>query len=304
MSIKDWLGGVITDVPVVPAGPYETSAASGVWTLDQAADYTRQGIWPIAGNAQPRGQNAYITAGTFSWTAPVGVFSVSVVCVGAGGGYNQAGGGAGLAYKNNITVVPGTSYTLVVGATGGLNSQGGSSSLTASFGTCTATGGKSAAQSPANGGGGPSGTYDGGNTGGTGGASGWGGGGGAAGYTGNGGNGGTSGNGSNGSGGGAGGGGYSSNSNFGGGGGGGVGILGSGSSGSGGGNRAGGGGGSGGTDGGQGLSGTNWLGGPGGTYGGGVGGSADPQLFPGKGAVRVIWPGDTRLFPSTNTGDV
>ena len=38
MSIKDWLGGVITDVPVVPAGPYETSAASGVWTLDQAAD--------------------------------------------------------------------------------------------------------------------------------------------------------------------------------------------------------------------------------------------------------------------------
>jgi hypothetical protein len=24
----------------------------------------------------------------------------------------------------------------------------------------------------------------------------------------------------------------------------------------------------------------------------------------GKGAVRIIWPGDTRQFPSTNTGDV
>ena len=53
MSIKDWLGGVITDVPVVPAGPYQDGAASGVWTLDQAADYNRQGIWPIAGNVLP-----------------------------------------------------------------------------------------------------------------------------------------------------------------------------------------------------------------------------------------------------------
>jgi hypothetical protein len=24
----------------------------------------------------------------------------------------------------------------------------------------------------------------------------------------------------------------------------------------------------------------------------------------GSGAVRIIWPGDTRQFPSTNTGDV
>ena len=30
MAIKDWPGGVVSDEPVVPAGPYETSAASGI----------------------------------------------------------------------------------------------------------------------------------------------------------------------------------------------------------------------------------------------------------------------------------
>jgi len=53
MSIKDWPGGVISNSPVVPAGPYQDGAASGVWSLDQAADYTKQGIWPMAGNLLP-----------------------------------------------------------------------------------------------------------------------------------------------------------------------------------------------------------------------------------------------------------
>ena len=33
----------------------------------------------------PTGQQAFTTAGTYSWTAPFGVYSVSVVCVGGGG---------------------------------------------------------------------------------------------------------------------------------------------------------------------------------------------------------------------------
>ena len=54
------------------------------------------------------GQQAYTSAGTFSWTAPDGVTSVSVICVGGGGGGSQSGGGGGeLRYKNNISV----SYT-------------------------------------------------------------------------------------------------------------------------------------------------------------------------------------------------
>ncbi len=49
MSIKNWPGGVINKTPVTPTGPYETGTAPGVWTLDQVADYVKQGIWPTAG---------------------------------------------------------------------------------------------------------------------------------------------------------------------------------------------------------------------------------------------------------------
>ena len=69
------------------------------------------------------GQQEFTTPGTYSWTAPAGVTSVDVVAVGAGGsGYNapttnggSGGGGGGLGWKNNITVVPGQGYTVVVG---------------------------------------------------------------------------------------------------------------------------------------------------------------------------------------------
>ena len=67
------------------------------------------------------GQEEWTTAGTYSWTAPAGVTSISVVCVGGGAGGCGSlvgGGGGGLGYKNNITVSPGSSYTVVVGAGG------------------------------------------------------------------------------------------------------------------------------------------------------------------------------------------
>ena len=41
MSTK-YIGGFITKNPTAPT----TSAASGMWTLDQAANYVKQGIWP------------------------------------------------------------------------------------------------------------------------------------------------------------------------------------------------------------------------------------------------------------------
>jgi len=52
MSQK-YIGGFITKSPVAPAGPYETSVATGVWTLDQAMQFKKQGLWPTAGNAAP-----------------------------------------------------------------------------------------------------------------------------------------------------------------------------------------------------------------------------------------------------------
>ena len=54
-------GGLITKTPVTPSGPYETSTASGIWTLDQQAAYAKQGIWPTAGRFVPDPQFNYVT---------------------------------------------------------------------------------------------------------------------------------------------------------------------------------------------------------------------------------------------------
>ena len=156
---------------------------------------TKNGIFntnasQIIGDFAPPGQAEFTTPGTYSWTAPLGVTSVSVVCVGGGGSgaayFGCAGAGGGLAYKNNISVTPGQSYTVIVGvggtglpdnvmrnaASGSIAScNGGSSSFTNNIITVTATGGQhgyglSGAQTRPNGGS-PSGTFDGGGSGGT-----------------------------------------------------------------------------------------------------------------------------------------
>jgi len=44
-----WPGGLINQTAPVPSGPFATSAASGVWTLDQQAYWQQQGNWPTAG---------------------------------------------------------------------------------------------------------------------------------------------------------------------------------------------------------------------------------------------------------------
>lgn len=256
----------------------------------------------------------------FTWTVPENVFSVSVVCVGGGGGggNNTSGstGGAGgaLSYINDHAVTPGDSITLSVGRGGykytstasagpflGGNTYFGNSSL------CFASGGNNGTPTIIGNGGGLGGT-------GAAGGSYCGGGGGAGGYSGNGGNGGGyAGNGGNGLG-GAGGGGGGGGSTDSAGAGGGVGLLGEGASGGGGlGSTA---------NGYNGFGGSGGLGGGGdrgglsagsisypsnGGYYGGGGGSADAIAGEngggGPGAIRIIWPGKVRQFPSTRTGD-
>jgi len=271
--------------------------------------------------ASPALQVAYTTAGTYSWIAPAGVTSVCVVCIGGGGGGgggNQMGGagaGGNLRYVNNISVTPGSSYTVTVGDGGnngvsnGVAGSGGGYSAFSSY--CLAAGGGAGSTVGGTAGGGDIGT------GGNGGAGGNpltydGGGGGGGGYSGNGGTGSTGYNGAAtaGSGGGGGGGGGGS----GGAGGGGTGILGQGSNGSAGvspgaayQSLSSGGGGSGGKGGGSTTSsGVSGVGGGtyanGGTYGGGGGGGYNGGRG-GTGAVRIIWSSG-RSFPSTNTQDM
>jgi len=261
------------------------------------------------------GQQQYTTPGTYSWVAPACVTSVSVVAVGGGAGANWSscgGRGGGLGYINNYTVTPGGSYSVVVGAGGAGNTTGGSAGGSSSFvNTSTVRGGGATTSTV--------GTFTG-TGGGNGGDKNRGGGGGAGGYAGAGGASGafnSAGNaGSGGAGGGAGSGNlvtcsivYASS------GGGGVGLLGQGTNGAAG--AAGsfgiGGGGSGGANGVAPLS-TGTNGGAGGAYGGGGGGGyleiicglpcGNPGGNGGGGAVRIIWPGNLRSFPSTNTGNL
>jgi len=247
----------------------------------------------------PGGQEAFTTAGTYSWTCPTGVSSVSVVCVGSGGSAVNwssegiaGGGGGALAYINNYAVTPGNSYTVIVGTAGSNSAFGGSLGSA----PVEAEGGKPSSTPYSGGIGGAvvAGTgYSGGNGAAVGGASSVrSGGGGAGGYAGAGGAGrGLGTNGDNGTG-GSGGGGTASvpGGTYVGGSGGGVGILGQGSSGTGG------------LTSNANPSGTAGSGGSGSTYGGGAGGSSG--TYPaGSGAVRIIW-GYNRAFPSTNTGDV
>jgi hypothetical protein len=44
-------GGFITKSPALPSGPFDTSTAKGVWTLDQAMQFKKQSLWPTAGFA-------------------------------------------------------------------------------------------------------------------------------------------------------------------------------------------------------------------------------------------------------------
>lgn len=276
-----------------------------------------------------QGQTAYTTPGSYSFVVPAGVTSISVVAVGGGAGgraYSgsngyDTGGGGGLRWSNNISVTPGETLSVSVGVGGaGTNNFSGNSGGNSSVRRgCVAFAQGNGGSTYVGGGGSGTGTTGGGNGGnGSTGVS-RGGGGGAAGYSGNGGAGATSINGFGGSGGGAGGGASGGTYtigcctyNWSGGGGGGVGLLGEGASGAGG-TRAplqfpnytpGGSGGGTSRDGNSGRE-------VGGLYGGGGGGAGTNPAgnfyvagCGGNGAVRIIWPGNTRLFPSTNTGDL
>lgn len=227
----------------------------------------------VAPVIKPRGESVFAIPGTYSWVCPEGVTSVSAVCIGAGGaglvstsGSASGGGGGALAYVNNIPVVPGTSYTVVVGL-GGRQATSGGASYFINTSTVSALGGVT----PASGTGGAGGTVQAGTgfSGGAGGSisgSGMGRGGSAASYTGNGSDGATM---------------TGAEDPLGG-----NGTFYLGSSGP------------------SGQSGFSSRPVDGGMFGGGGSGTtiSGANMNGGSGAVRIVWPGDTRQFPSTDVG--
>jgi hypothetical protein len=283
-----------------------------------------------------QGQQAYTTAGTYTFVVPAGITSISAVCVGSGPNAS-VGVGGWLSYSNSVVVTPAESLTVVVGAGGTVDGNPGDLSSIARGATVLVR--------ALGGGAGGTNVGDVSNAGGAkGGFTGYSymGGGGAGGYSGAGGQGGgtiASVAGTGGAGGGGGRGGdsntlvpysYTGDGFAGGGGGGGVGILGTGSNGAGGSQggseSSGGGGGGAGSSGSSGGNGgassvagnTAGNGGVGGAYGGAGGGFGQFVYYTwndstnefdftasgtgtngngGVGAVRIIW-GAGRSYPS------
>lgn len=60
MSMK-WPGNLIRKTPVTPTGPFEDGTAPGVWSLADAAYWTKQGLWPTAGNERLLVENVFST---------------------------------------------------------------------------------------------------------------------------------------------------------------------------------------------------------------------------------------------------
>ena len=296
-----------------------TTQCSGSITTYTVTVTDGNGCTAVSGSVvvtPPIGQMAYTTAGTYTWTCPVCVISVCVVTIGGGGGgggySNGSSTGGALGWKNDISVTPGQTYTVVVGAGGTWGGQWGAGVAggNSTFGTIVgAEGGKGSTgsaqtSSPLYGCSGGNGVSV---------ATSWfGGGGGAGGYTGNGGSGGaTTADDANGKGGGGGAGGDANCSTGISGAGGGTGIFGQGANGVGGynGNRTGGGGGSGGGAGTTGSSSAS-LDSNAGLYGGGGASTWHSSGYTysstnsggARGAVRIIW-GSGRAFPSTLTTD-
>lgn len=84
------------------------------------------------------GERTFTTTGLNTWTVPVGVTSISAVCIGGGGGGGTgggAGGGGALAYVNNAVVTSGDTLSIYVGAGGASAVNGGISSVRTSAGT-------------------------------------------------------------------------------------------------------------------------------------------------------------------------
>jgi hypothetical protein len=56
-----WPGGIVRSTPVTPTGPLQNGTAPGVWSLADAAYWTKQGLWPIAGNTPPAIEDYFST---------------------------------------------------------------------------------------------------------------------------------------------------------------------------------------------------------------------------------------------------
>lgn len=126
----------------------DTTINSNVTAANVEIDALRANI--IAANTAIAGTSAVgsiqIFTSSGSWTAPAGVTKVKATVVGGGGGGNggsapnPTSGGAGGVAIGVYTVVPGTTYNIVIGS-GGTGVSGGNGGTSSFDAFCSATGG-------------------------------------------------------------------------------------------------------------------------------------------------------------------
>ncbi len=104
-------GGLIRKTPVTPAGPFQSGAAPGMWTLAEASFWTKQGLWPIAGNIQP------VVEDVFSTWLYTGNGSTQTIT----NGINLSGQGGMVWLKTRSVVDSSQVYDTVRGATKNLS---------------------------------------------------------------------------------------------------------------------------------------------------------------------------------------
>ena len=131
-----------------------SAIAAGVWGVKE--NFINRA--PLPGEVA--GEYQYTTVGSHTFTVPTGRYSITILVISGGGGgihfvspttnYNyrmNGGGGGALAWKNNVSVVPGDAYTVIVGGGGSQgaysagSTAGGTSSVTGTGITMSCTGG-------------------------------------------------------------------------------------------------------------------------------------------------------------------
>jgi hypothetical protein len=131
---------------------------AGMYTSYSGSGTTWYDLTNSSSSAVSVGQSAYTTAGTYTFTVPSDITTISAVVVGGGGGgagadnaqirnaTNGGGGGGGLAY-GTISVTPGETLTITVGTGGnggvadGNGGAGGTSTIVRSATTLLSGGG-------------------------------------------------------------------------------------------------------------------------------------------------------------------
>jgi hypothetical protein len=129
MSLK-YPGGFIMKNPTAPT----TSAAKGVWTLDQVTGYVKQGIWPATPGTPTIGTATAVTyqTATVAFTAPTNLGSGTVTYTAT----SNPGGLTGTGASSPVTVSGlsgSTSYTFTVTAA----TPGGTSAASAASNSIT-----------------------------------------------------------------------------------------------------------------------------------------------------------------------